>query len=108
MTRRRPGALALDALTWTIVVVMVAPVVWLLLSALQTNLQIANGTYDFLHADVRRVLGDVADRRLRALLRQQPDHLHGGGADRDGVRVVRRLRARALPLPRARARSASP
>ena len=46
---RRPGALALDALTWTIVVVMVAPAVWLLLSALQTNLQIANGTYDFLH-----------------------------------------------------------
>ena len=48
MTRRRAGSLALDALTWTIVVVMVAPVVWLLLSALQTNLQIANGTYDFL------------------------------------------------------------
>ena len=36
-------------------VVMVAPVVWLLLSALQTNLQIANGTYDFLSPDVRRV-----------------------------------------------------
>ena len=49
MIRRKPGALALDALTWTIVVAMVAPAAWLLLSALQTNLQIANGTYDFLH-----------------------------------------------------------
>ena len=49
MTRRRTGALALDALTWTLVVLTVAPVVWLLLSATQTNLQIANGTYDFLN-----------------------------------------------------------
>jgi multiple sugar transport system permease protein len=49
--RRRGGAgdVALDALTWAIVVAMVAPIVWLLLSATQTNLQIANGTYDFLH-----------------------------------------------------------
>ena len=49
MSRRSAGALALDTLTWTIVAVMVAPVVWLVLSALQTNLQIATGTYDFLH-----------------------------------------------------------
>jgi multiple sugar transport system permease protein len=49
--RRRGGAgdVALDALTWAIVVAMVAPIVWLLLSATQTNLQIVNGTYDFLH-----------------------------------------------------------
>ena len=48
MTRSR-SALALDALTWAIVVVMIAPIVWLILSSLQTNLQISNGTYDFLH-----------------------------------------------------------
>jgi multiple sugar transport system permease protein len=47
--RRSAADRALDALTWTLVVVMVAPIVWLLLSATQTNLQIANGTYDFLH-----------------------------------------------------------
>jgi multiple sugar transport system permease protein len=47
MTRSR-GALALDALTWLIVAAMVAPIVWLILSSLQTNLQISNGTYDFL------------------------------------------------------------
>jgi multiple sugar transport system permease protein len=48
--RRRgtAGDVALDVLTWAIVVAMVAPIVWLLLSATQTNLQIANGTYDFL------------------------------------------------------------
>jgi multiple sugar transport system permease protein len=48
--RRRgtPGDIALDALTWVIVVAMVAPIVWLVLSSTQTNLQISNGTYDFL------------------------------------------------------------
>jgi multiple sugar transport system permease protein len=48
--RRRgtAGDVALDALTWAIVVAMIAPIVWLVLSATQTNLQIANGTYDFL------------------------------------------------------------
>jgi multiple sugar transport system permease protein len=48
--RRRgtPGDFALDALTWVIVVAMVAPIVWLVLSSTQTNLQISNGTYDFL------------------------------------------------------------
>ena len=49
MSRRRTTALALDALTWAVVALMVAPVVWLVLSALQTNLQIATGAYDFLH-----------------------------------------------------------
>jgi multiple sugar transport system permease protein len=49
MSRRRPTALALDALTWAVVALMVAPVIWLVLSSLQTNLQIATGAYDFLH-----------------------------------------------------------
>jgi multiple sugar transport system permease protein len=43
------GDVALDALTWLIVLAMIAPIVWLVLSATQTNLQIVNGTYDFLH-----------------------------------------------------------
>jgi multiple sugar transport system permease protein len=49
--RRRgtAGDIALDALTWVIVVAMVAPIAWLVLSSTQTNLQISNGTYDFLH-----------------------------------------------------------
>ena len=45
---RRPTDLALDALTWLVVAAFVAPVVWLVMSALQTNLQIATGAYDFL------------------------------------------------------------
>ena len=45
----RAGTYALDVLTWAIVVAMVAPIVWLVLSATQTNLQIATGDYDFLH-----------------------------------------------------------
>jgi multiple sugar transport system permease protein len=49
MSRRRTTALALDALTWAVVALMVAPVIWLVLSSLQTNLQIATGAYDFLH-----------------------------------------------------------
>ena len=49
--RRRgtAGDVALDALTWVIVLAMIAPIVWLVLSSTQTNLQISNGTYDFLH-----------------------------------------------------------
>jgi multiple sugar transport system permease protein len=43
------GDIALDALTWLIVLAMIAPIVWLVLSSTQTNLQISNGTYDFLH-----------------------------------------------------------
>jgi multiple sugar transport system permease protein len=48
--RPRRGAtdVGLDVLTWLIVAAMVAPIVWLILSSLQTNLQISNGTYDFL------------------------------------------------------------
>ena len=46
--RRTRVDVGLDALTWVVVLVMIAPIVWLLLSATQTNLQIANGTYDFL------------------------------------------------------------
>jgi multiple sugar transport system permease protein len=45
---RRSGALALDALTWLVVAAFVAPVIWLVMSSLQTNLQIATGAYDFL------------------------------------------------------------
>jgi multiple sugar transport system permease protein len=47
-SRRSTADLGLDVVTWAIVAVMVAPIVWLVLSSTQTNLQISNGTYDFL------------------------------------------------------------
>jgi len=37
----------LNALTYLVLLVMLAPVVWLLLSSLQTSSQLATGTYDF-------------------------------------------------------------
>jgi multiple sugar transport system permease protein len=48
-TRRRLGNLALDALTWLVLVVMLAPVFWLVASSLQTDGQLANGSYNLLH-----------------------------------------------------------
>src|SRR3954468_18994605 len=39
----------LDALTWLVVLVMLSPIVWLVVSALQTDGQLSTGTYDLLH-----------------------------------------------------------
>jgi multiple sugar transport system permease protein len=47
--RRRLTNLALDGLTWLVVLVMVAPVFWLVASSLQTDGALANGNYDLLH-----------------------------------------------------------
>jgi multiple sugar transport system permease protein len=47
--RRRILDRGLDVLTWIVVGVMLAPVVWLVLSALQTNLALSTGSYDLLH-----------------------------------------------------------
>jgi multiple sugar transport system permease protein len=46
--RRRLVDRALDALTWLILVVMLAPVVWLLISSLQDDGELATGAYDLL------------------------------------------------------------
>ena len=47
-TKRRLGNLALDALTWAVVLLMLAPVFWLLASSTQTTGRLANGAYDLL------------------------------------------------------------
>ena len=48
-TRRRLGNLALDALTWGVLALMLAPVLWLLASSLQPTGRLASGSYDLLH-----------------------------------------------------------
>jgi multiple sugar transport system permease protein len=49
MSTRRLANLGLDALTWLVLAVMLAPVVWLVASSLQTDGQLSNGAYDLLH-----------------------------------------------------------
>jgi multiple sugar transport system permease protein len=48
-TRKRMVNLGLDALTWLVLLVMLAPVFWLIASSLQTEGRLSSGTYDFLH-----------------------------------------------------------
>jgi multiple sugar transport system permease protein len=47
--RRRWANRGLDALTWVVLAVMLAPIFWLVLSALQTNGRLAKGQVDLLH-----------------------------------------------------------
>jgi multiple sugar transport system permease protein len=47
--RRRFANLGLNALTYVVLLVMLAPVIWLVLSSLQPNGNLANGDYDLLH-----------------------------------------------------------
>ena len=49
MSTRRLANLGLDALTWLVLAVMLAPVVWLVASSLQTDGQLSNGAFDLLH-----------------------------------------------------------
>ena len=49
MSTRRLANLGLDALTWLVLLAMLAPVGWLVASSLQTDGQLSNGTYDLLH-----------------------------------------------------------
>jgi multiple sugar transport system permease protein len=48
-TRKRVIARGLDALTWLVLLVMLAPVGWLVLSSMQTDGNLSRGTYDVLH-----------------------------------------------------------
>jgi multiple sugar transport system permease protein len=48
-TRRRLIERGLDALTWLVLLVMLAPVIWLLISSLQDDRELATGAYDLLH-----------------------------------------------------------
>jgi multiple sugar transport system permease protein len=45
---RRLGNWSLNLLTYAVVAILIAPVVWLVLCSFQTRGQLANGTYDFL------------------------------------------------------------
>jgi multiple sugar transport system permease protein len=46
---RRASDVALTALTYAVLLVMLAPVLWLVASSTQTSGNLANGTYDLLH-----------------------------------------------------------
>jgi multiple sugar transport system permease protein len=48
MTQRRLVNLGLDALTWVVLFVMLAPVLWLLISAFQDDRELSTGAYDLL------------------------------------------------------------
>src|SRR3954468_22022771 len=48
-TRRRLIGRGLDVLTWVVLVVMISPVLWLVASSMQTDGNLARGTYDLLH-----------------------------------------------------------
>jgi multiple sugar transport system permease protein len=47
--RRRLVDRGLDVLTWLVLLVMLAPVIWLVLSSLQNDRELATGAYDLLH-----------------------------------------------------------
>jgi multiple sugar transport system permease protein len=49
MSTKRLVNLGLDTLTWLVLLVMLAPVFWLIASSLQTDGQLSNGAYDLLH-----------------------------------------------------------
>ena len=48
-TRKRVNARLLDALTWLVLFVMLAPVLWLIIASTQTKLHLATGEIDVLH-----------------------------------------------------------
>jgi multiple sugar transport system permease protein len=52
-TRKRVVERGLDVLTWLVLLVMIAPVLWLVASSMQTDGNLARGTYDLLHPTFR-------------------------------------------------------
>ncbi len=63
MIRRRSIDWSLNALTYLVVALMLSPVLWLVLSSLQTSSQLATGTYDFGNPTVAafRTMWDAVD-----------------------------------------------
>ena len=61
--RRRSVEWSLNALPYLVLALMLAPIVWLVLSSLQTSSQLATGTYDFGHPtlDAFRTMWDAVD-----------------------------------------------
>ena len=99
-TRKRVNARALDALTWLVLLVMLAPVLWLVVASTQTKLRLATGELDLLHPTLK-AFGDMWQTVDFEKYFVNSLVICGvGGAARDGVRGVGRLRAGALPVPR--------
>ena len=63
MSRRRSTDWALNALTYAVLALMLAPIVWLVLSSFQTSSQLSTGTYDFSAPtlDAFRTMWDAVD-----------------------------------------------
>jgi multiple sugar transport system permease protein len=61
--RRRSVDWTLNALTYAVLALMLAPIVWLVLSSLQTSSQLSTGTYDFgsPSLDAFRTMWDAVD-----------------------------------------------
>jgi multiple sugar transport system permease protein len=57
MSRRRAVNLGLDTLTWVVLLVWLAPVLWLLVSSFQDDLELATGAYDLLHPTFKAFTG---------------------------------------------------
>jgi multiple sugar transport system permease protein len=51
--RRRVVNRSLDVLTWLVLLVMLAPFLWLLISSVQDDLELSTGAYDLLHPTLR-------------------------------------------------------
>ena len=47
--RRKLTSAALTTLTYLVLVIMLAPVLWLLVGSMQPSSALSNGTYDLLH-----------------------------------------------------------
>ena len=63
MIRRRAIDWSLNALTYLVLALMLAPIAWLALSSLQTSSQLSTGTYDFAHPTLGafRTMWDAVD-----------------------------------------------
>ena len=57
MTQRRLVNLGLDALTYLVLLVMLSPVLWLVISSLQSDGELATGAYDLLHPTLSAFTG---------------------------------------------------
>jgi multiple sugar transport system permease protein len=63
MRPSRTVAWSLNALTYLVLAIMLAPIAWLVLSSLQTSSQLSTGTYDFAHPtlDAFRTMWSAVD-----------------------------------------------
>src|SRR3954470_10198802 len=52
VSRRRLGNWGLNTLTYAVLLIMLSPIIWLVISSLQTRGQLASGEYDLLHPTV--------------------------------------------------------